>query len=119
MVVFSASVNMSKQNLVYDDVNQMITQVRTIFDGYNDYSNVNNVTIFTAMDMPNKNPYGGEYIIMPFPDDPNFFVIGITNLPNDICEHFLSATNLDTSYIIVADPENCTGELNDIYIVVE
>ena len=63
IVAISSAMNMQKHNEVNDEVLQMVTQVRQLFTEYDDFSNINNATIFGAIGMSNQNPYGGTYEI--------------------------------------------------------
>ena len=59
----NSAMNMQKRNTVNDEVLQMVAQVRQTFSEYDDFSNINNATIFGAIGMSNQNPYGGAYEI--------------------------------------------------------
>ncbi len=90
IAAISSAMSMQKHNTVNDEVLQMVTQVRQMFTEYDDYSNINNSTIFGAIGMSNKNPYGGTYEISVNPSDTRQFVISITGLSKSDCEYFVT-----------------------------
>ena len=60
--MISTAMRTQKRNSVNDDVIQMVTGVRQLLGEYDDFSHINNATIFGAIGMSNKNPYGGSYV---------------------------------------------------------
>lgn len=82
------AMNTQKRNTVNEEVLQIVTQVRNIHGEYDDFSNINNSTIFNAIGMSDKNPYGGKYEIAVDPSNPRQFVISITGLSKNECETF-------------------------------
>ena len=68
----------------------MVAQVRQTFSEYDDFSNINNATIFGAIGMSNQNPYGGAYEISVNPSNSRQFVISITGLSKSDCEYFVT-----------------------------
>ena len=84
------AMNMQKRNTVNDEVLQMVAQVRQTFSEYDDFSNINNATIFGAIGMSNQNPYGGAYEISVNPSNSRQFVISITGLSKSDCEYFVT-----------------------------
>lgn len=86
----NSAMNMQKHQTVNDEVLQMVTQVRSIFSEYDDYSNINNSTIFGAIGMSNQNPYGGTYEISVNPSNARQFIISITGLSKSDCEYFIT-----------------------------
>lgn len=90
IAAISSAMRMQKRNTVNDEVLQMVTQVRQIFSEYDDYSNINNSTIFGAIGMSNKNPYGGTYSISVNPSNSRQFIISIGGLSESDCEYFIT-----------------------------
>lgn len=90
IAAISSAMNMQKRNTVNDEVLQMVTQVRQMFTEYDDYSNINNSTIFGAIGMSNKNPYGGTYEISVNPSNARQFVVSINGLSQSDCEYFVT-----------------------------
>ncbi len=88
--MISTAMRTQKRTTVNDEVIQMVTQVRTLLGGYDDFSNINNETIFGAIGMSNKNPYGGVYQLVTDAGNPRQFVVSITGLPKSDCEYFLT-----------------------------
>ena len=73
-----------------DEVLQMVAQVRQIFAGYDDFSNINSANIFSAIGMSNQNPYGGTYEIFANPSNPRQFVISVNGLTQSDCESLVT-----------------------------
>ena len=86
----NSAMNMQKRNTVNDEVLQMVAQVRQTFSEYDDFSNINNATIFGAIGMSKQNPYGGAYEISVNPSNSRQFVISITGLSKSDCEYFVT-----------------------------
>lgn len=90
IAAISSAMSLQKRNTVNDEVLQMVTQVRQLFSEYDDYSNINNSTIFGAIGMSNKNPYGGTYEISVSPSNSRQFVISVNGLSQSDCEYFVT-----------------------------
>lgn len=90
IAAISSAMSLQKRNTVNDEVLQMVTQVRQLFSEYDDYSNINNSTIFGAIGMSNKNPYGGTYEISVNPSNSRQFVISVNGLSQSDCEYFVT-----------------------------
>ena len=90
IAAISSAMRLQKRNTVNDEVLQMVTQVRNLFGEYDDYSNINNATIFGAIGMSNKNPYGGMYEISVNPSNTRQFIISINGLSQSDCEYFIT-----------------------------
>ncbi len=90
IVAISSAMNMQKHNEVNDEVLQMVTQVRQLFTEYDDFSNINNATIFGAIGMSNQNPYGGTYEISVNPSNSRQFIVSINGLSQSDCEYFIT-----------------------------
>ncbi len=86
IAAISSAMKLQKQNTVNDEVLQMVTQVRQLFSEYDDYSSINNSTIFGAIGMSNKNPYGGNYELSVNPSNSRQFIVSITGLNKSDCE---------------------------------
>ena len=84
------AMNTQKRNTVNEEVLQIVTQVRNIHGEYDDFSNINNATIFSAIGMSDKNPYGGKYEVAVNPSDPRQFIVSITGLSKNECETFIT-----------------------------
>lgn len=90
IAAISSAMRLQKRNTVNDEVLQMVTQVRNLFGEYDDYSNINNATIFGAICMSNKNPYGGMYEISVNPSNTRQFIVSINGLSQSDCEYFIT-----------------------------
>lgn len=86
--MISSAMNMQKHTAVSDEVLQMVTNVRQLLGEYDDYSNIDNSTIFGAIGMSNKNPYGGTYELAVNPADKLQFIVSINGLTQSDCEFF-------------------------------
>ena len=57
--LISTAMRTQKRNTVNEEVLQMVTGVRQLLGEYDDFSHIDNTTIFGAIGMSSKNPYGG------------------------------------------------------------
>ncbi len=90
VAAISSAMNLQKRNTVNDEVLQMVTQVRQLFGEYDDFSNINNSTVFGAIGMSNKNPYGGTYELSVNPSNSRQFIVSINGLTQSDCEYFVT-----------------------------
>ena len=86
IALISNAMRMQKRNTVNDEVMQIVTNVRQLLGEYDDFSTINNSTIFGAIGMSDKNPYGGNYILSVNPADYRQFVVSITGLTKSDCQ---------------------------------
>ncbi|HIU65396.1 MAG TPA: type II secretion system protein [Candidatus Enterousia avicola] len=89
IAAISSAMKSQKVNTVNDEVLQMVMQVKQLFGGYDDFSNINNATIFGAIGMSNKNPYGGTYEISVNPSNSRQFIVTINGLSQSECDAFV------------------------------
>jgi type II secretory pathway pseudopilin PulG len=90
ITMISAAMRSQKRNTVNDEVTQIVTGVRQLLGEYDDFSNINGATIFGAIGMTDKNPYGGKYELAVNPSNPGQFVLSIGGLSKSDCEYFLT-----------------------------
>ncbi len=90
ITMISYAMKSQKRTAVNDEVTQMVTGVRQLLGEYDDFSNINNSTIFGAIGMSPKNPYGGNYELAVNPSNPRQFIVSINGLSKSDCEYFLT-----------------------------
>lgn len=83
--MIASAMRMQKQSTVNDDVVMMVTSVRQLLGEYDDFSNIDNSTIFAAIGMKNKNPYGGNYSLSVNPSNTRQFIVSIDGLSKSDC----------------------------------
>ena len=88
--MISTAMRTQKLTAVNDEVVQIVTMVRNIHAEYDDFSNMNGKTIFGAIGMSNKNPYGGLYELSVDPANPRQFIVTINGLGQSECESLLA-----------------------------
>ena len=119
ITMISAAMRSQKRTTVQDEVAQIVTGVRTLLGEYDDFSNLDNSTIFAAIGMSPKNPYGGNYELSPNPANPRQFILVIGGLNRADCEFFKQKAWSDSvGYQIsdgrqggaTADPDNCSAD---------
>lgn len=95
-LLISRTMNIQKRNTVNEEVVQIVTGVRQLLGEYDDFSNINNSTIFGAIGMSDKNPYGGKYELAV--DSANYrqFVVSISGLTQSDCEYFVTKAWADS-----------------------
>lgn len=90
VLLITRGMGMQKQSQVNEDVSYMVTRVREIHGQFDDFSGLNSRTIFNAIGMTAKNPYGGAYEISADPSNPRQFIVKITGLDSGECDLFTS-----------------------------
>ncbi|MCQ2581385.1 MAG: hypothetical protein MJ170_00175 [Alphaproteobacteria bacterium] len=114
--MISSAMRMQKQSTVNDDVLQMVVGVRQLLGEYDDFSNIDNATIFTALGIKNKNPYGGNYTLSVNPSNSRQFVVTIDGLSESDCKTL--TTKAWTESIDGAKGDcNMPGNTNTVSIV--
>ena len=85
-----------KRTAVTDEVMQITTGVRQLLGEYDDFSHINNATIFGAIGIAPKNPYGGSYALGVNPANTRQFVLTITGIPQSDCQYLLTKAWTDS-----------------------
>lgn len=86
--MISTAMRTQKRNTVNEEVLQIVTGVRQLLGEYDDFSNINNATIFGAIGISPKNTYGGTYELAVDPANSRQFIVSITGLSDTDCEYF-------------------------------
>lgn len=122
--LISLGISRQKQSRVADDVVTIVSGVRTLLVDYDDFSNIDNSTIFAAMSMSDKNPYGGTYELSVNPYNKRQFIVKINGLSKSDCEALVTKAWTDSvGYISSEHKEggatgNCAdGDKNVVSIV--
>jgi hypothetical protein len=77
-----------KRTTSQDEITQITTGVRQLLGEYDDFSGIDNNTIFAAIGMSDKNPFGGKYELAANQSDKRQFVVSITGLNTSDCLYF-------------------------------
>jgi len=88
--MISTAMRTQKRSTVNDEVIQIVTGVRQLLGEFDDYSHINNATIFGAIGVSPKNPYGGTYELNVDPSNPRQFIVSITGLSEGDCKYFVT-----------------------------
>ena len=88
--MISYAMRMQKQSTVNDEVYQIVVGVRQLFREYDDFTRIDNSTIFTALAMSDKNPYGGKYSVKVNPVNSRQFVVSIDGLSDSECQALIT-----------------------------
>lgn len=125
ITMISAAMRSQKRTTVQDEVAQVVTGVRTILGEYDDFSGLDNTTIFAAIGMTDKNPYGGKYSLMVDSSNTRQFILTIDGLNSSECLFFKSKAWIDSigyqssdgkSGGAVAMPNDCSAVTGQNYI---
>ena len=122
--MISTAMRTQKLTTVNDEVVQMVTMVRNIHGEYDDFSNMNTSTIFGAIGMSNKNPYGGNYSLAVDVSNPRQFIVTIDGLGQTECEALLAKAWSDSVGYRTSGGKNggatgsCTGGSGSNYVQV-
>ena len=84
--LISTAFQTQKRGRVTDDVANIVTGVRSLLGEYDDFSNIDNSTIFGAIGVSDKNPYGGKYELAVNPSNSRQFMVSITGLSKSECD---------------------------------
>ncbi len=103
ITMISFAMKSQKRTAVTDDIAQMVTGVRQLLGEYDDFSNINNSTIFGAIGMSSKNPYGGDYELTVNPSNSRQFVVSIGGLSKSDCEYFTTKAWSDSADYLMSD----------------
>ncbi len=114
-LLISTAMRTQKRSQVNDEIIQLVVGVRQLLGEYDDYSHINNSTIFGAIGMSDKNPYGGTYEISVNPSNTRQFVISINGLPKSDCEYLITRAWSDSvGYTVSGGREGgATGNCGD------
>ena len=96
VVLISTAINTQKRSRVTDDVTAIVSGVRTVLGEYDDFSNLDNSTIFGVLAMSNKNPYGGTYELSVDNANPRQFVVSINGLTKSDCQGLITKAWTDS-----------------------
>ena len=88
--LISTAMRTQKRNTVNEEVLQMVTGVKQLLGEFDDFSHINNSTIFGAIGMSPKNPYGGTYELAVDPANSRQFIVTINGLSRGDCEYFIT-----------------------------
>lgn len=88
--MISTAMRTQKRSQINDEVIQMVTGVRQLLGEYDDYSHINNATIWGAIGVSDKNPYGGTYELAVNPTNSRQFIVSIHGLSQSDCEYFVT-----------------------------
>lgn len=101
--MISTAMRTQKRNTVNEEVLQIVTGVRQLLGEYDDFSNINNSTIFGAIGMSAKNTYGGTYELAVDPTNTRQFIVSITGLSDGDCEYFVTKAWSDSVGYLASD----------------
>ena len=112
--MISTAMRTQKRNTVNEEVLQIVTGVRQLLGEYDDFSNINNSTIFGAIGIAPKNPYGGTYELSVDPSNSRQFIVSITGLSDTDCEYFVTKAWSDSVGYMNSDAKQsgATGSCN-------
>ena len=108
--MISYAMRMQKQSAVNDEVYQIVLGVRQLLGEYDDFTRIDNSTIFNALAMSNKNPYGGVYTVSVNPSNTRQFIVTIDGLSDSECKALVTKGWTDS---IAGANGNCVSMSRD------
>ena len=90
ILLINVGLNSSKRTTVRDEVTVLVNEIRNSFSGYDDFSGIGNVNVFTMTGVSQQNPYGGTYGVAVDPSNPRQFIVSINGLTQSDCEYFIT-----------------------------
>lgn len=122
--LISLGINRQKQSRVTDDVVTIVSGVRSLLGDYDDFSHIDNSSIFGAMSVSNKNPYGGTYELSVNASNTRQFIVKINGLSKSDCEALVTKAWTDSVGYIASEHKesgatgNCVdGNSNVVSII--
>ena len=94
--LISTAFHTQKRARVTDDVANIVSGVRSLLGEYDDFSNIDNSTIFGAIAVSNKNPYGGTYELAVDATNTRRFIVNINGLSKSDCEGLVTKAWIDS-----------------------
>ncbi len=94
--LISTAFHTQKRGRVTDDVANIVSGVRSLLGEYDDFSNIDNSTIFGAIAVSNKNPYGGTYELAVDTSNKRRFVVSINGLSKSDCDALITKAWTDS-----------------------
>jgi type II secretory pathway pseudopilin PulG len=94
--MISYAMRMQKQSAVNDEVYQIVLGVRQLLGEYDDFTRIDNSSIFTALAMSDKNPYGGKYSVSVNPANTRQFIVTIDGLSDSECKALVTKAWTDS-----------------------
>ena len=90
--------------------------MRQLLGEYDDFSHINNATIFGAIGMSDKNPYGGKYELYVDPANSRQFIVAINGLSESDCKYFTTKAWSDSVGYQMSGGKNggATGNCSDV-----
>ncbi|MHA1541015.1 MAG: type II secretion system protein [Alphaproteobacteria bacterium] len=85
--LYSIAMRNMKRSKVVQDVQLLVQEIRSLYANAEDYSDIND-SVIVALQMAEKNPFGGVYELVPNQEDPTIFEIQATNLSRENCMYF-------------------------------
>ncbi|MBR4624370.1 MAG: type II secretion system protein [Alphaproteobacteria bacterium] len=110
--LISLGINRQKQARVVDDVVTIVSGVRSLLGDYDDFSNIDNATIFGAISVSNKNPYGGTYELAVDNSNTRQFIVKINGLSKSDCEALKTKAWADSVGYISSDHKESGASAN-------
>ena len=101
--LIATAMRTQKRSAVNDEVMEIVTGVRQLLGEYDDFSNIENVNIFSAIGVSNKNPYGGAYTLTVNPTNSRQFIVGIGGLNKSDCEYLKTKAWVDSVGYQISD----------------
>ncbi len=122
--LYSIAMRNMKRSTVIQDVQLLVQEIRSLYANAIDYSDINNGVIM-ALQMAERNPFGGGYELMSNQQDETSFEIHVTGMSKENCMYF-KIYNWNDSVIhnkkgrggAVANPPACNSAQDDNRIII-
>lgn len=96
VLLINRVMNLQKRGAVTEDVLQIVMGVRQLLGEYDDFSNINNDTIWGAIGMSSRNTYGGTYELSVDPSNSRQFIVSVNGLSQSDCKYFVTKAWADS-----------------------
>ena len=115
--MIGAAMRSQKRTTTLDEVAQIVTGVRQLLGQFDDFTGIDNNTIFAAIGASSRNQFGGRYELAVNPANRRQFIVTITSLNTSDCEFFRTRAWADSAEFrrtngrvggASATPNNCS-----------
>lgn len=115
VLIIKNAMNIQRRTTVSDEVFQIVTNVRQLLAGYDDFSHIDNEIIFDAIGMSSINRYNNVYSLSTDPNNSRQFIIKIDKLSASDCSYYIAKAWTDSVGYQISDGQSggATGYCNN------
>lgn len=89
-VAINRAMGTQRHMQVDEDIAYITSNVRELHRDFDSFESLNNAILFDAINISNKNPYGGTYEVNVDPSNSRQFIVSINGLSEGDCKYFVA-----------------------------